>query len=102
MLRDLGPLSTTEIYNELNKYRGKFAMKHGVVSAQLNNVLGKERVFRKISNPDELQAKDYHKTIGLDGYGYPICVWDVDQEYLDSGVHIRGITDKLNQPRPSS
>lgn len=98
MLTDMGPLTTTEIYNQLNKHRGSFSMKHGTTSAQLNNVLGKEKTFRKVSDPDNYASTPI--TIGLDGYGYPICVWDVDREYLNSGIYIRGVTDRLNQPKP--
>jgi len=94
MLMDLGPMTTTDIFNQLNKHRGSFALKHGATSNQLSNVLGKNATFRKITNQNDV-------TVGLDGYAYPICVWDIDRDYLESGIYIRGITDKLNQPKPT-
>lgn len=80
MLRDMGPLTTTKIYNELNKWPvGKYALRHGSQMAQINNVLGKSPEFVKLTCSKNDPADQRAKVQGI-ASTYAACVWDLDVE----------------------
>lgn len=77
MLQEMGPLTTTKIYNELNKWpQGKYSLRHGSQMAQINNVLGKCPEFVKLTCSKNTPVAQRAKVQGLTST-YSACVWDL-------------------------
>ena len=76
MLRELGPLNTAEIFNELNGYPdSKYALRHGTTPGALVNILGKNPEFEKVSDSMAVRPEDRERVAGVNGQDYPVCVW---------------------------
>ena len=81
MLRDMGPLTTTAVFNELNSWPvGKYALRHGSQMAQINNVLGKCPEFVKLIDSKNVPVEHRVKVQGVNGYEYAACLWGLSAE----------------------
>ncbi|MDC3217833.1 hypothetical protein OAT94_02525 [Schleiferiaceae bacterium] len=79
MLKDLGNLSTADIYGHLNDRTSQYSLRHGVTQSSLNNVLGKEQVFVKLVDHT---SDDAPQVLGLRGDRYRVSVWGLNNNLL--------------------
>ena len=79
MLKDLGNLSTADIYGLLNDGISPSSMRHGVTTNSLNNVLGKEQVFVKLVGHTSEEAP---QMVGIKGDRYRISMWGLNATLL--------------------
>lgn len=79
MMKDLGSLSTADIYGHLNDSTSQYSLRHGVTQSSLNNVLGKEQVFLKLIDHTSENAP---YVLGLQGDRYRVSMWGLDYNLL--------------------
>ena len=79
-LRDNGSSTTAEIFDALNDNSSGYALRAGVSTSQLNNVLGKEPVFVKTIDADSHNAPTI---ISMGGNHYKVTTWGLNQSILE-------------------
>lgn len=79
MLKDLGALTTSEIYANINNPETKYSNRHGTQMQNLVNVLGKESVFIKVQSADDLP---FSNMTSITGNTYSVATWDLDYALL--------------------
>jgi len=79
MMKDLGNLTTADIFDYLNDRSSPYSMRHGVTTNSLNNVLGKEQVFVKLVGHTSEEAP---QMVGIKGDRYRISMWGLNATLL--------------------
>ena len=79
-LRDKGDSTTSDIFDALNDNSSGYALRAGVSTSQLNNVLGKEPVFVKTIDAD---SHDAPTVLSMGGNQYKVTTWGLDESVLE-------------------
>lgn len=91
MLKDLGALTTSEIYANINNPETVYSNRHGTQMQNLVNVLGKESVFIKVIPAEDLP---FSNMTSITGNTYSVATWDLDYDLLKAKPDLESFKKK--------